>query len=140
MTDVQALAVAAAAFVVSFSGASVADIAAARASAVVGVITLAQSAAAPIALQRTEAAPGQPRYGIALSPPRGGEQSLPILEVSEIAEAAGVRAGDRIVSLNGTPVSQIPATEFGSYMRASPLVLVVDRSGETLTFEMALTG
>jgi C-terminal processing protease CtpA/Prc len=93
-------------------------------------------------MRRVEAAPGQRRYGIALTPPQGGEQSLPIVEVvaGNVAAEAGVRAGDRILSLNGTPVSQIPPGEFINYMRSPQLVMVVDRAGQQLTFEMSLTG
>lgn len=137
MTDVQALTIAAAAFVMSFSGATLGDIVTARASAAESIVALAQASTAPMA-EAAPAAPRGQRYGIALSPPQGGEQSLPILGVSEVAEAAGVREGDRIISINGTAVSQIAPADFGAYMRTSPLTLVVERGDETLTFEMSL--
>ncbi|MEZ6022961.1 MAG: S41 family peptidase [Hyphomonadaceae bacterium] len=87
-------------------------------------------------------APPNRRYGIGLLPPSGGEQSLEILQVDPgfVAANAGVRVGDRIVSLNGTPVSQIAPAELVTYMRGSPLTLVVERGGERLTFEMSLGG
>jgi C-terminal processing protease CtpA/Prc len=93
-------------------------------------------------VRKVDGNPPQRRYGIMMAPPRGGESRLPVLDLveGEIAAEAGVQPGDAILRLNGTPVSEIPAAEFLSYMRASPLTLVVDRDGETLTFEMALDG
>lgn len=86
------------------------------------------------------AASGQPRYGIALAPPRGGEQALEVLDVAADGPAAqaGLRAGDRILSLNGTPVSQIAPQDFGGYMRAPQLTVQVERDGQPLIFAMAL--
>jgi C-terminal processing protease CtpA/Prc len=93
-------------------------------------------------MRRVQAAPGQPSYGFALAPPRGGEAALPILDILDgsIAAGAGVQRGDRILSLNGTPVSQIPPADFRDFMRADPLVLVVERSGAELTFELSMPG
>lgn len=86
---------------------------------------------------RVEVMPG-PRYGLMLQPPRGGEDALPVggVEPNSIAARAGVRAGDRILTMNGTAVSQIEPANFGSYMRASPLTLMVDREGQRVTIEM----
>ncbi len=86
---------------------------------------------------RVEIMPG-PRYGIILQPLRGGETALPVggVEAGGIAANAGLRTGDRILSMNGTPVAQIQSAAFGEYMRASPLELVVDRAGQQLTIEL----
>lgn len=99
-------------------------------------IGVAQTASAPQPA-RVEMMPG-PRYGLMLQPPRGGEASLPIggVEPNSIAAQAGVHAGDRILSLNGTAVSQIAPDALANYMRASPLTLVVDRAGQQVTIEM----
>lgn len=99
-------------------------------------IGVAQTTSAPQPA-RVEMMPG-PRYGLMLQPPRGGEASLPIggVEANSIAAQAGVRVGDRILSMNGTAVSQIAPNEFGNYMQASPLTLVLDRAGQNLTIEM----
>jgi len=87
-----------------------------------------------------EGAPANRRYGMMVAPPRGGESTITIQQLAPggVALAAGVRPGDRIVSLNGAAIGDIPAAEFGNYMRASPLRMVVERDGERLTFEMSL--
>lgn len=86
------------------------------------------------------AATGQRRYGLGLEPPRGGETSLPILEVpaGSVAERAGIRRGDRILRMNGRAVSEIGGAEITGYLRGSPLELVVERDGAELTIRMSL--
>lgn len=89
--------------------------------------------------RRVEATPGRPGYGIAMRMTPGA-QSIEVADViaGGVAERAGVRAGDRIVSVNGAPVSQLTQTAFGEQMRASPLTLVVNRGGEDVTVQMRL--
>lgn len=108
----------------------------------IGVAPTAASAAVaaprPPAVHRV-VTPG-PRYGIGIADPEGGQPSLRIFEIDpgSIAARAGLQAGDRILTLNGTPVSQIPAGGLQPYMRASPLAVVVARGDEQLTFHMSL--
>lgn len=84
--------------------------------------------------------PPRRRYGIGMAPPQGGEKYLTILMVAEgeVAEEAGVLVNDRITHVNGTPVSELSAEEFGSAMRGSPLTLVLNRGDESMTFEMSI--
>jgi C-terminal processing protease CtpA/Prc len=91
---------------------------------------------------RVEGAPPNRRYGLMIAPPQGGEQFITIEDTAEnsIARAAGLRPGDRIVAVNGRPISQMQAADFGSAMRASPMIMVVERNGQRLTFEMSLDG
>lgn len=104
-------------------------------------VVLAEVGVAPTAAasqpDRVEIMPG-PRYGIMLQPPRGGESALPVggVEAGSIAATAGVRTGDRILSMNGTLVAQMQPDTFGAYMRASPLALVIDRGGQRVTIEL----
>lgn len=103
-------------------------------------VVLAEVGVAPSAASqpdRVEVMPG-PRYGIMLQPPRGGEAAIPVggVEAGSIAANAGLRTGDRILSMNGTPAAQIQRDTLVNYMRASPLALVIDRAGEQLTIEL----
>lgn len=93
-------------------------------------------------MRRVEAAPGRPSYGIAMTPPRGGESELQIIDVIDgrVAAGAGVRAGDRIVSVNGVAVSQLQPGQFETAMRASPLTLGIRRGEEELSFTLTLGG
>jgi C-terminal processing protease CtpA/Prc len=96
-------------------------------------------------VRRVEPLPANPpnrRYGIGMAPPRGGEEYLSVLMVTEgqVAEEAGVEVNDRITHLNGVPVAELSREELVAALRGTPLTLVVDRNGELLTFEMSLEG
>lgn len=82
------------------------------------------------------------RYGIGTA--RAGT-SDPFIEVVEIAPGfaasrSGIRVGDRITSINGAAVANMSEDNLGRAMRASPLVLDVERDGERLRIEMSLDG
>jgi C-terminal processing protease CtpA/Prc len=94
---------------------------------------------------RTEAIEANPpsrRYGIGMAPPRGGEEYLTVLMVTDgdVAAEAGVKINDRITHVNGEPVSKLSRDEFVAALRGTPLTLIVDRDGAELTFEMSLGG
>lgn len=93
-----------------------------------------------LAVRRIEPPPGRPSYGIAISPPRTGDDSIPILEIipNRPASAAGLQAGDRIIRVNNTPVERLEPGQFESAMRASPLTLTIERDAEELTFTLRL--
>lgn len=90
--------------------------------------------------RRVQAAPGRRGYGIAMEPPRGGEAFIAIVEVLPEGPAAraGLQAGDHIVSLNGTAVSQLAPAEFAAQMRATTLSMGIDRGGQPVNVQMAL--
>jgi len=102
-------------------------------------LTLAPTAPVAQAGQLVAGNPPARRYGIGLIPPQAGETAIEVVSVDagSIAERAGLRAGDRIESLNGTPVAKMSPTDLPSYMRASPLVLVIRRGGATQTITMS---
>jgi len=87
-----------------------------------------------------EAAPGRRAYGIGLFPPRGGETYVNIEEVAPgmVADQAGVRAGDRILAINGTAVAQMSAEQFRTAIRSSPMTLTLQRGEQRLEVRMAL--
>jgi len=84
--------------------------------------------------------PSQRRYGMGLAPPAAGATALPILQIAagSIAEVAGLKAGDRILRLNGKAVSEFSPAEIPGALRGSPLSVVVLRAGQELTFELSL--
>jgi C-terminal processing protease CtpA/Prc len=96
--------------------------------------------AAPAVRRVVEAAPGRRAYGIGLFPPRGGEAYVNIEEVAPgmVAEQAGVRAGDRILAINGRPVSQLSPEQFRTEIRSSPMTLSLQRGDDRLELRMSL--
>lgn len=96
---------------------------------------------APVVRRVVQAAePGRRAYGIGLFPPRGGEAYVNVEEVAPgmVAERAGVRAGDRIIAINGTAVAQMSRQQFGEAIRSSPMTLTLERGGERLELAMSL--
>ena len=81
------------------------------------------------------------RYGIGTAMQVGAE-SFEVMEIAPgfAASRSGLQAGDRIVSINGAPVSSLSADQFSAAMRASPLTLDVMRGQERMTFRMSLDG
>jgi C-terminal processing protease CtpA/Prc len=87
-----------------------------------------------------EASGSTRRYGIMMAPPRGGEPYVLVDDTAEnsIARAAGVRASDRIVAINGTAVAQMSSEQLGAAMRASPMTLTLERGSERVELRMSL--
>jgi len=76
------------------------------------------------------------RYGIMFRP------DAP-LEVSAVVpgrpgEKAGLRAGDRIVKINGRAAVELSADERAEALKASPLALIVQRGEETVELKLTL--
>jgi C-terminal processing protease CtpA/Prc len=95
----------------------------------------------PMPRRVVEAAPSSTRrYGIMMLPPQVGEAYVLVEDTAEnsIARAAGVRASDRIVAINGTAVAQMSAEQFGAAMRTSPMTLTLERGSERVELRMSL--
>lgn len=90
-------------------------------------------------VRQVDAGSSKQRFGIAIMPPRGTEPYVEILDVvaDGIADKAGLRRGDRILNINGTPVANVAPGEFAGYMRGASLGLLVEREGESMQFELA---
>jgi hypothetical protein len=76
------------------------------------------------------------RYGILFKP------DAP-LEVSDVlpgrpADKAGLRAGDRVVKINGKPAAEMSADDRARAMKESPLMLVVARGEGTVELKLTL--
>jgi len=77
-------------------------------------------------------------YGV-MSPGIDGDP-LVINGVGEgsVAEAAGLQAGDIVLAMNDEQVSELSSQERISMLRASPLILEVERDGKKLSVKMEL--
>jgi S1-C subfamily serine protease len=53
-------------------------------------------------------------------------------------EKAGLRAGDRIVKINGRAAVELSADERAEALKASPLALIVQRGEETVELKLTL--
>jgi C-terminal processing protease CtpA/Prc len=82
------------------------------------------------------------RYGLGMAGRAESTDSIEVLEVAEgfAASRSGIQRGDRILSINGRAVRDIPEDDLRQLMRSSPLMLMVDRGGQRLTFNMSLDG
>ncbi|MBI3450927.1 MAG: aspartyl protease family protein [Acidobacteria bacterium] len=97
-------------------------------------------AAEPAASHRSlvAAAPPQRRYGVRLQPSESGEYEVVGTDPGSPAEKAGIRAGDRILKVNGTPVKDLDTTRLGEMLHASPVKLAIQRDGKESEISMAL--
>ena len=86
--------------------------------------------------------PGQrKRYGIMALPDREtGDLMVQRCVEGSPAARAGVREGDTIVAINGTPIADLGAVERMQAFEGSPITLTVLRDGEELEFELSLDG
>ncbi len=81
------------------------------------------------------ATPDGPRYGFSI---RADESGMAVGDVApgSIAEKAGLRKDDVIVSLNGTKVTDIEPDKLREFVGAKALQLVVERDGKQVRVEM----
>jgi S1-C subfamily serine protease len=61
--------------------------------------------------------------------PKDGRLPIERVAPGSPAEAAGLRAGDQIVRLNGRAVAEMSASEVGDAMQARPLAIALTRDG-----------
>jgi len=88
---------------------------------------------------------GQPeqrkRYGIMALPDREtGDLTVQRCVEGSPAARAGVREGDSIVAINGTPIADLPAADRMKAFRSSPITLTIERDGERIEVSMSLGG
>jgi predicted aspartyl protease len=74
----------------------------------------------------------RPRLGIMTHGPKDGRLPVERVAPGSPAAAAGLRAGDEIVRLNGRAVAEMSPSELGEAMRALPLAIELMRNGETV--------
>jgi hypothetical protein len=105
------------------------------------VVMSSPRALAPGPARMMRKAPGgsqRKRYGIAFEAMGTTPLEVRGVDPGSPAAKAGLKAGDRIVMMNGRPVADLDSDQRASLFRASPLTLVVERDGEEVRIEMSL--
>lgn len=80
------------------------------------------------------------RYGFRINL-QGGDDDWVVVDVEPDSPAAraGLKPGDRITAINGTPLEDIPENDRLDRLHHSPLKLRINRDGESLDLEMQLS-
>lgn len=87
---------------------------------------------------RVERPAERKRYGLTLGMRGAGPWEFKGVEAGSIAEAAGLRATDRILTINGRPLAEIDREDGFRMLDASPLVVEIEREGSRQEIRMAL--
>jgi hypothetical protein len=95
-------------------------------------------AAPPSGPRKIVSGGGQKRYGIAFGGLSGDVLDVLGADAGLPADAAGIRAGDRIVAKNGKPVATLSQEERIAALRGSPLKLVIERGTEKIELTLTL--
>jgi hypothetical protein len=74
-----------------------------------------------------------PRFGMMARPQPDGAIEVAGTEPGSAAEAIGLRAGDRIIAVNGTPTGDLDHDRIRTELARADLELKVERDGETVT-------
>jgi predicted aspartyl protease len=80
----------------------------------------------------------KPHYGLQFEALDADPLVLLVVDAGSPAENGGLRAGDRILSLNGHPIGEIGASDRVDAFKASPLEVTVRRGEETFAIRLAL--
>jgi S1-C subfamily serine protease len=80
----------------------------------------------------------KPRYGVQLEDLSGNPLRVLVVDAGSPAEAAGLRAGDVIVRMNGRPIEDLGIDERLEALKTSPLQVAVERGKAALEVTMAL--
>ena len=105
-------------------------------AAAIEAIRAAQAPDAPPQSSGGPSTPNGPRYGFAMQ--LDGEScTVTKVEPGSIADKAGLREGDGILSINGKELKTLPHEELQSITKPKKLILVVEREGKEVKIEMA---
>ena len=81
----------------------------------------------------------RPRYGIQLEAEEDGATMQVVgVESGSPAEKGGLKEGDKVIALNGTPLDKLTADERTAMFRKSPVAMKIERNGKELTIQLEL--
>lgn len=95
----------------------------------------APDAPATPSLAAARSDPDRPRYGFSVQAEDDDWSIADVVDGSPAAKA-GLKAGDRILSIGGKAPREIGEGQLGELLRATPLELMVERDGKKLTLRM----
>jgi hypothetical protein len=81
---------------------------------------------------------GKRRYGMQLDELEASPIVVNVVDAASPAEQAGLKAGDRIIAMNGRPVEELGVIERLDAIKASPLQIGIKRGKETVDVTMTL--
>jgi len=81
----------------------------------------------------------RPRLGILMYGPKEGRLPIERVVPGSPAEAADLRAGDQIVTLNGRVAAEMSKFELSQMLLARPLAITLLRDGATVAVEISVT-
>ena len=82
--------------------------------------------------------PPNRRYGIMIVMSSQGPMEVQGAVPGSIAEKAGLRKGDKIISINGQEVASLGMSRRGELLRESPVTMLVERNGRKIEIRMSL--
>jgi hypothetical protein len=80
----------------------------------------------------------KPRYGLQLTALESEPLEVNVVDAGSVAEKAGLKAGDRIMSMNGRPIGELAVDDRLVALKGSPLQVTVRRGDGTLDVSMTL--
>lgn len=87
---------------------------------------------------RVERPAERKRYGIRAAWRGAGPWEFSDVDAGSIAEAAGLRTTDRVITINGRPFAELNREDLFKLLDSSPLTLEIERDGKRLEIRMSL--
>lgn len=89
---------------------------------------------------RFERPPERKRYGIAMAmrPDASGPDQMREVTPGGIADIAGIKATDKVISINGLALPDMTREQYLNFMDAPEVTVVVERDGQRLEFKLEL--